>query len=61
MMKPRILATSLTIILLLWTSATADARNSRLILLPGGSAASLGRGGTGVSDTGINSFFLNPA
>ncbi len=49
------------IIFLLWTSATADARDGRLILLPGGSAASLGRGGTGVSDTGINSFFLNPA
>ena len=47
--------------LLLWTAAGAETRDGRYILLPGGSAASLGRGGTGVSDTGINSFFLNPA
>ncbi|HSV97638.1 MAG TPA: OmpA family protein [Spirochaetota bacterium] len=58
---PRILATSLTIILLLWKTTGADGRDGRHILLPGGSAASLGRGGTGVSDAGVNSFFLNPA
>ncbi len=38
-----------------------EARDARYTLLPGGSAASLGRGGTGVSDVGVNSFFLNPA
>lgn len=62
MMKtPRIPVTALTAVLLLWITTGVEARDARYTLLPGGSAASLGRGGTGVSDVGVNSFFLNPA
>jgi len=61
MKKP--LVKSLLFISALLATAGAGARtmDGRYAYFPGFSAASLGRGATGVSDGGMHSFHLNPA
>lgn len=61
MKKPLIKSLIFISVLLATAGAGARTMDGRYAYFPGFSAASLGRGATGVSDGGIHSFHLNPA